>query len=137
MRPSFTILRAATPDVGKSNDNVWRGRRLQLALAGESLAAAGEYLSKAACTLPNWYSSKEGLSGESPAVFGSGGTALTQAGESLLVLKDESSSESISRAISGCVNDLLVAACALEPVDRWTSLEAAAWMMEEVQIVSE
>ena len=88
--------------------------------AAQALTKAGDYLSKAACCLPNWYSSKEGLSGESPAVFGGGGTALVQAGESLQ-----------KGQVDGCVSDLFTAACALEPVELHRSMEEAAISLEK------
>lgn len=65
--------------------------------AGCALVAAGEMISNAACILPNWYSSKEGLAGERPAVFGGAGTALCQAGEGL------------QASIQYCVGDLFLA----------------------------
>jgi hypothetical protein len=58
-----------------------------LRLVGPCFIRAGTCLSEAACILPNWYSSKEGLTGECPAVFGGAGTALTTAGQAMLKLK--------------------------------------------------
>lgn len=90
---------------------------------GNSLVTARECVSKAACILPNWYSSKEGLTGESPAVFGAAGTALVQAGESLLL--------SNKNGIESCTCDLFVTACALEPIGLDASVEAVAGALEK------
>ena len=81
--------------------------------AGEAIRAAGAATSDVAERLPNWYSSKQGLTEESPAVFGTAGMGLTHAGE---------------RIISGddCVADITFAACALEPIELDADLHDAA-----------
>jgi hypothetical protein len=87
--------------------------------AGCSLVAAGEMISNAACILPNWYSSKEGLTGESPAVFGGAGTALCQAGEGL------------QASIQDCVGDLFLASCCLDPIGLGDTMERVAEALQE------
>lgn len=47
----------------------------------------GAATSDVAERLPNWYSSKQGLTEENPAVFGSAGMGLTQAGDTLCALR--------------------------------------------------
>ena len=44
--------------------------------AGEAIRAAGAATSDVAERLPNWYSSKQGLTEENPTVFGSAGLGL-------------------------------------------------------------
>ena len=63
--------------------------------------------------LPNWYSSKQGLTEENPTVFGSAGLGLTHAGERIIAGDD-------------CVADITFAACALEPIELDADLYAAA-----------
>ena len=72
-------------------------RRDQLTAAGEAFLVAGEALSEAANRLPHFYSSKQGLTDENPAVFGGGGQGLTQAGEALLA-SDAAEDCAVSRA---------------------------------------
>ena len=69
--------------------------------------------------LPNWYSSKQGLTEENPTVFGSAGLGLTHAGERL-------------EAGDDCVADITFAACALEPIGLDAELHAAADAFLEV-----
>ena len=99
-------------------------RSLRKIAAGESLLEAGDCLSRAACCLPNWYSSKEGLTGESPAVFGGAGTALCQAGEGLVLVRDDDDD------LASVVSDLFLASCSLEPVGLGGSIEIAASALE-------
>ena len=63
--------------------------------------------------LPNWYSSKQGLTEENPTVFGSAGLGLEQAGDRLVAGDD-------------CVADITFAACALEPIELDADLHDAA-----------
>ena len=81
--------------------------------AGEAIRAAGAATSDVAERLPNWYSSKQGLTEENPTVFGSAGLGLSHAGERL-------------EAGDDCVADITFAACALEPIGLDTDLHAAA-----------
>ena len=81
--------------------------------AGEAIRSAGAATSDVAERLPNWYSSKQGLTEENPTVFGSAGLGLTHAGERLVAGDD-------------CVADITFAACALEPIELDTDLHDAA-----------
>ena len=81
--------------------------------AGEAIRAAGAATSDVAERLPNWYSSKQGLTEENPTVFGSAGLGLTHAGERLEAGEDP-------------VADFTFAACALEPIGIDAGLHAAA-----------
>ena len=81
--------------------------------AGEAIRAAGAATSDVAERLPNWYSSKQGLTEESPAVFGTAGMGLTHAGGALVDGRDPAA-------------DITFAACALEPIELDTDLQAAA-----------
>ena len=81
--------------------------------AGEAIRAAGAATSDVAERLPNWYSSKQGLTEESPAVFGTAGMGLTHAGRALVEGRDPAA-------------DIRFAACALEPIDLDADLTAAA-----------
>ena len=81
--------------------------------AGEAIRAAGAATSDVAERLPNWYSSKQGLTEENPTVFGSAGLGLEQAGDRLVAGED-------------CVADITFAACALEPIELDTDLHDAA-----------
>ena len=90
---------------------------------------AGELTADMASRLPNWYSSKEGLTGESPAVFGGCGMALIQAGQSLAV-GNEHQQKSSSQRLFACASDLASAACALDPISLSNDMdEAAAFMI--------
>jgi len=84
-----------------------------LGAAGTALLSAGEAFSLAANRLPHFYSSKQGLTDENPAVFGGGGLALTQAGESWVAG---------GAAIEDSASDLFFAACQLEPLELGTRL---------------
>ena len=81
--------------------------------AGEAIRAAGAATSDVAERLPNWYSSKQGLTEESPAVFGTAGMGLTHAGGALVDGRDPAA-------------DITFAACALEPIELDTDLHDAA-----------
>ena len=81
--------------------------------AGEAIRAAGAATSDVAERLPNWYSSKQGLTEENPTVFGSAGLGLEQAGDRLVAGDD-------------CVADITFAACALEPIELDADLHDAA-----------
>ena len=85
----------------------------RFAEAGEAIRAAGAATSDVAERLPNWYSSKQGLTEESPAVFGTAGMGLTHAGGALVDGRDPAA-------------DITFAACALEPIELDTDLHAAA-----------
>lgn len=87
---------------------------------GDAFVSAGQKISAAACILPNWYSSKEGLTGESPAVFGGTGTAFVMAGESFQ-----------EHDYDGAICDLLTAGCALDPIDLRVPIEEAADAIQE------
>lgn len=91
-----------------------------------ALQTAGDLTSDMASKLPNWYSSKEGLTGESPAVFGGGGMALRQAGESLLL------PDSNLVRVQHCAGDLAHAACQLEPVGLNEDLDMACGCLENM-----
>ena len=99
----------------------------QLEIMSVALQTAGELTSDMASKLPNWYSSKEGLTGESPAVFGSCGMSFTQAGESIAPRPPFERTLATSTAQSKQPNrlrvqfqnlssDLASAACALDPI---------------------
>ena len=75
--------------------------------------SAGAATSDVAERLPNWYSSKQGLTEENPTVFGSAGLGLEQAGDRLVAGDD-------------CVADITFAACALEPIELDADLHDAA-----------
>ena len=62
----------------------------------DAFRLAAEALSLAANRLPNFYSSKQGMTPENPAVFGGGGTALLSFADSLQDADD----------ISDCSDDL-------------------------------
>ena len=81
-------------------------------LMGRALEEAGTLTAGMASRLPKWYSSKEGLTGESPAVFGAGGIALSQAGQALL-LSDEEEDESSSLLKNSVYQQLQCCACDL------------------------
>ena len=81
--------------------------------AGEAIRVAGAATSDVAERLPNWYSSKQGLTEESPAVFGTAGMGLTHAGGALVDGRDPAA-------------DITFAACALEPIELDTDLHDAA-----------
>ena len=81
--------------------------------AGEAIRAAGAATSDVAERLPNWYSSKQGLTEESPAVFGTAGMGLTHAGGALVDGRDPAA-------------DVTFAACALEPIELDTDLHDVA-----------
>lgn len=100
----------------------------QLLLLGESLHNAGELTADMACKLPNWYSSKEGLSGESPAVFGGAGLGLMQAGQSLLLLQEENTM-SIRTQWLACAGDIAATSCALDPIFMGDELEEACELL--------
>ncbi|CAB9504628.1 expressed unknown protein [Seminavis robusta] len=96
----------------------------QLAPISEHLILSGELTSDMASKLPNWFSSKEGLTGESPAVFGGCGMELIQAGKSLAPPEEESetihdfdsSIVTLVEALQVCSADLAAAACTLDPI---------------------
>ena len=73
----------------------------------DAFRLAAEALSLAANRLPNFYSSKQGMTPENPAVFGGGGTALLSFADSLQDADD----------ISDCSDDLHFAAAQLEPLE--------------------
>lgn len=117
--PTFSISRQHPRILESRSEPPSKQTQQEYIQVGTHLVDAGECISKAACILPNWYSSKEGLTGESPAVFGSAGTALCQAGESLS-----------SGGIRACISDLYVTACALEPIGLEACMEAVAIALE-------
>jgi hypothetical protein len=82
-----------------------------------ALQQAGELTSSMASKLPNWYSSKQGLTCESPAVFGAGGLALSQAGESL------EPGRSVHSRLGSCASDLAFASCHFEPIGELGSVD--------------
>jgi hypothetical protein len=103
---------------------------------GLCFVQAGTCLSEAACILPNWYSSKEGLTGECPAVFGGAGTALTAAGQAMLKLKYVGTSKAHPEEDYG-VTDLFTAACSLDPIGLHNNLDEAAAALEEWILTSQ
>ena len=98
---------------------------LQIIKAGEHFMQAGELFNLAANRLPNFYSSKQGLTNENPATFGGGGLALVNCGESLC-----KSEEDDDDALATCASDLFFAAVQLEPVELGASFDAAGDALE-------
>lgn len=117
-----------------------------LAKASRALLQAGDLTSDMASKLPNWYSSKEGLTGESPAVFGGCGMALTQAGHSLqgvqgamtvntaepLSSSSSSPTATLAARFKGCACDLASASCALEPIGIGEEMDRAWGALDEM-----
>ena len=94
---------------------------------------AGDLTSDMASKLPNWFSSKEGLTGESPAVFGAGGMALRQAGESLAEEKKDVGNATrnwLAVCLENLAGDLANAACQFEPIGIGDDLERACDCLE-------
>ena len=127
----------------------------QLALMSQSFLTAGELISDMACKLPNWYSSKEGLTGESPAVFGSCGMSFIQASDSIStngianasktsLSSEESSSSTTKNTKAASSNlklqlqylssDLASAACALDPIGISANLDLACEAIDNLII---
>ena len=126
----------------------------QLALMSQSFLTAGELISDMACKLPNWYSSKEGLTGESPAVFGSCGMSFIQASDSISTngidsASKTSASSSSSSSTTGTTkaassnlklqlqylsSDLASAACALDPIGISANLDLACEAIDNLII---
>ena len=94
----------------------------QLNAAGEAFLSAGECFALAANRLPHFFSSKQGLTDENPAVFGGGGLAFTNAGEVLLA---------DGAAAEDSASDLFFAACQLEPLELGVHFEGAGAALED------
>lgn len=98
--------------------------------ASAAFITAGELTSDMASKLPNWYSSKEGLTGESPAVFGGCGMSLVQAGTSLLAQERTAGRlSSVTDRLESCACDLASAACALDPIGIGEPMDRACGAM--------
>lgn len=76
--------------------------------AAARFALAAESFSLAANSLPNFFSSKQGMTNENPAVFGGGGLALSNLAETLAEPSPD---------LDGVASDLHFASCQLEPVE--------------------
>jgi hypothetical protein len=85
---------------------------MQLHIDSKSRAAANN--------LPSFYSSKQGMTNENPAVFGGGGLALTNAGEAFKMDGD----------LHQVASDFHYAACALEPVELGFPFQRAGDILE-------
>ena len=101
----------------------------QLGIMSVSLQNAGELTSDMASKLPNWYSSKEGLTGESPAVFGGCGMSFTQAGDSIapqpIQATKRKEEHDLRLKFQNLSSDLASAACALDPIGISANLDLA------------
>ena len=140
------LSQVAGTHTNKQNNDQNHNRNLNLfasnmLIMSESFITAGELTSDMASKLPNWYSSKEGLTGESPAVFGGCGMALIQAGTSIFPTivptittkpldnnvdeENESSNSFVRKHFAALSSDLASAACALDPIGIATHLDEA------------